>query len=73
MSITLTPFDELDQTFELKRVSADLGGSPVIFDKWSDLDPALAAKRINALHANTIGPQELLDPHKWLTSVQTIL
>jgi hypothetical protein len=73
MTVVLGKFDILDPSFELKRVSADLGGSPLVFDKWSDLDPALAAKRINALHSGTITQVELLDPQRWVTKVNAIL
>ena len=71
--MALTPplgkFDILDPTFELKRVCTNLS---ITFDKWADLDPTLAAKRINAVHSGTIGAEELLDPASWIEAVQPI-
>jgi hypothetical protein len=69
ISPPLGRFSILDPTFELKRVSAAMGGTPV-FDKWSDLDPTLAQKRINAVHAGAIDQWSMLDPQRWATAVQ---
>ena len=68
----LNNYDLLDPTLQLRDVASGLS-TPTIFDKWSDLDPVLAASRINAVHADLIGTKEMLDPVLWQTALNTVL
>jgi len=68
----LNNFDLLDPIRELKDIDLALG-TTTIHDKWSEGDPTLAAARINAAKANTIGTTELLDPYRALVALNAVI
>jgi hypothetical protein len=68
----LNNYDLLDPSRELRDVAVGLS-TPTIFDKWSELDPVLAAARINAVHSGLIGTTEMLDPYRWLVALNTVM
>jgi hypothetical protein len=63
----LNNYDLLDPSREIRDVDAALGSH--IFDKWSELDPELFARRFNALKPNVLGTLEALDPYRRLLAI----